>query len=635
LRPVKSSARKYLVVSSILAIFGITLVLFVNSSNLPLLKLLKKSPRVQYDCIKFHSCIFKLYQAETSCRIYLVSEDRIYYKLFNKEIAGISLTAEAFNHRENLFTSIDFACLIALKSLLNRQFIFPKRLLNGLINFSVPLTYIAKSTVIKTTINDYYLQIYLTNNKVKKIEKRLCNINELLILTIVERLEKYKSIERNYHSAVHQIDDMTVLSEIKNLDKFTRVLLALTICLLASVFYVIYHFYQNEKALIAHSDKAAYYAISKSRFLANMSHEIRTPLNSIIGFSEQLAQINLGEKQREQVRAIKSSSIMLLEVVNDILDFSKYETGKVILEQIPFSPYAAIKDVFDSMSVQATKKKIGFKMDLTIDDDVYILGDPLRLKQVVMNLLSNAIKFTSNGTVTLYADLTMVQEGQAKLNVNITDTGMGINPVDQQIIFDEFAQVYYPSTTERQQGTGLGLAICKKIVEFQGGTIHVESAEGKGSVFSFELSYQTTAKPVLIESPTLKLYQNAVSLTGKRILLVDDNMLNILLISTILKKYKISFDEVSNGKEAYKYFKENEYDLILTDIQMPEMGGVELAQEVRKDRDIKKKNTPILGVTANVLQEDRLKYLASGMNELVLKPFLEHELLEKILTFIR
>ncbi|MFD2286020.1 response regulator [Pedobacter petrophilus] len=710
MKPVKSSARKYLVVvSSILAIFGITAVLFVNFSNIPLLKSVKKSTQVQYGCVKFDSCIFKLYNAENSCRMYILSEDRSYYDLFVKEIAEISLTMESLNNKnnkENALVSKDFDRLIAQKKLQTQQFIFLKRLSDSLINFSVQVSEVvkgnspqarlfttkqfkniidtikpkiaadqkkhffcrviaaingrtknetnsAKSILAETAIadtsslnlidnnrqltalNNYYLKLFLTNNKLKNKEKQLLNINHLLILAIVDRLKKYKSTERDYHSSAHQIADMTVLDEIENLDKFTRVLLALAIGLLAFVFYMIYHFYKNEKALIAHSDKAAYYAISKSRFLANMSHEIRTPLNSIVGFSEQLAQINLGEKQREQVSAIERSSLMLLEVVNNILDFSKYETGKVILEQVSFSPYAAIKDVFDSMSVQATIKKIGFKMDLNINDDIYILGDPLRLKQVVMNLLSNAIKFTLNGTVTLHADLTIVQEGQAKLNVNITDTGMGINPIDQLIIFEEFTQVYYPSTKERQQGTGLGLAICKKIVEFQGGTIGVKSREGEGSVFSFELSYRTTVKPILIESSTSKLYHSAASLTGKRILLVDDNMLNILLASTILKKYKISFDAVYNGKEAYGYFKENEYDLILTDIQMPEMGGIELTQKIRKNHDIKKKNTPILGVTANILWEDRLKYLASGMDELVLKPFLEHELVEKILKFIR
>ncbi|WP_231425088.1 hybrid sensor histidine kinase/response regulator [Pedobacter sp. Leaf250] len=398
---------------------------------------------------------------------------------------------------------------------------------------------------------------------------------------------------------------------------------------------MIYQFYKNEKALIDYSNKAALYALSKSRFLANMSHEIITPLNSIVGFSEQLTQVDLQAEQKEQVGAIRNSSVMLLDVVNDILDFSKYETGKVTLEQIPFSPYVAIHDVFDSMKIQAEKKKIGFHLNMEIDKDLYILGDPLRLKQVVMNLLSNAIKFTAEGKESLNAALQNLESNNTRLKVSISDTGLGINPVDQKIIFDEFAQVYYASTKEKQQGTGLGLAICKKIVEFQGGTIEVKSIERKDFTFTFELPYQITNKPVNQELPVSKLEIEAQVLAGKRVLLADDNMLNILLASTILRKYKVTFDAAYNGREALDLFYENNYDLVLTDIQMPEMGGIELTQKIRSCEDKSKNSISILGVTANVMQEDRKKYLASGMDELVLKLFLEQELLEKILKFIR
>lgn len=311
-------------------------------------------------------------------------------------------------------------------------------------------------------INDYYLKLYRTNKKLKDKEKQLLDVNHLLISTIVDGLKKYKSTEKDYYSSVQQVISVTAFSTVENLDKFTWVLLALAGGLLLFVFYMVYKFYKNETALIDYSNKAALYALSKSRFLANMSHEIRTPLNSIVGFSEQLTQVELQAEQKEQVGAIRNSSVMLLDVVNDILDFSKYETGKVTLESVPFSPFVAIQDVFDSMKIQADKKKIGFVMNMDIDKNLYILGDPLRLKQVVMNLLSNAIKFTAEGKVSLNASLEHLERNNTSLKVSIVDTGMGINPVGQKIIFDEFAQVYYASTKEKQQGTGLGLAICKK-----------------------------------------------------------------------------------------------------------------------------------------------------------------------------
>ncbi len=668
--------------------------------------------QVQNDYTKLDSCIFKLYNAENSFRMYVVNGEKIYYDLFTSEIKEVSSLMDSIekdNQNENVLASESFDNLIKQKRERTTQFINLKRLSDSLINFSVDAekkvgelkpnnklftarqfksivkidtlragvvaqpkkrffgrlraaifdkgtkgTDSSKSTVVKTTvsedtssvslafnklqlkaINDYYLKLYSTNKKLKDKERGLLDVNHLLITNIVSGLKKYKLKEKNYYSSVQQIVNTSAFDTVENLDNFTTILLALAVGLLLFVFYMIYNFYRNEKALIDYSNKASLYALSKSRFLANMSHEIRTPLNSIVGFSEQLNQVNLEPQQKEQVGAIRNSSVMLLDVVNDILDFSKYETGKVTLENIPFSPKVAIQDVFDSMKIQAIKKKIGFEINMPVDGDLYILGDPLRLKQVVMNLLSNGIKFTNKGTVTLSANLIKNSDQSALLKVSITDTGLGINPVDQKIIFDEFAQVYYSSTKEKQQGTGLGLAICKKIIELQGGTIEVNSEEGKGSTFSFGLPYKITKKPEqqeLIDTPP-GLETNL--LAGKRVLLADDNMLNILLASTILKKYHVVFDAAYNGKEALELFNENIYDLILTDIQMPEMGGIELTHKIRNCGDLQKQATPILGVTANVMQEDRKKYIASGINDLVLKPFLEQELLAKMIQFLK
>lgn len=678
MKTTKSSAKKYLiVVSSILAIFGITAVIFVNFSNLPMLQSVDKIVQVQYDYAKLDSCVFKLYNAENNCRMFMVNKKCSYYYEFVKEIKEISFIMDTISQRkqnENAFIPKDPSALLRQKKLGIKEFIRIKSLCDSLIRFSVrldqviaekpvsenrPLTIkdqdsVIASTLVKTTvsagfnslrvaynklqikaINNYYLKLYVANNQRISEEKHLFNINHQLILSIVKGLKRYKAIEKEYYSNLQQISNKITLSAVVNLDKFTKVLLALTIGLLFFVCYMIYHFYRNEKALIDYSNKSASYARSKSRFLANMSHEIRTPLNSIVGFAEQLIQIELAPVQKEQVVAIRSSSMMLLDVVNDILDFSKYETGKVVLEEVPFLPYTAIKNTFDSMQIQASKKKIGFHLKMPVSENIYVLGDPLRLKQVVLNLLSNAIKFTLRGSVTLEAALTLTNVNQLRLNVNIIDTGIGIKYSDQEIIFDEFAQAHYALTKERQQGTGLGLAICKKIVELQKGTIGVKSKEGQGSVFSFELPYQITHQPVFTDRMNTALYDKTTSLEGKRILIADDHTLNILLVSTILKKYKISYDAAYNGEEAYKLFCENEYDLILTDIQMLKMSGIELTFKIRNEYDATRRSIPILGITANVLQEDRLKYLACGMDELVLKPFLEHELLDKILKYIR
>lgn len=712
MKSTKNAAVKYLiVVFLILVVFAISASLFVNFSKIPLLKSVNEIVRVQNDFTKLDSCIFKLYNAENSCRMYVVSGNKTYYNQFVNEIREVATIMDAIEHQnqnEKLQHVESFSSLIQQKKVRTAQFIQLKKLADSLINFSIKVddgvqltnpenklfttrqfksivkidtikpTIVAvqrkklfgriiaaignkknkaidsaKATLVKTSvfadtssestaynelqlklINDYYTRLHRLNKNLKDKEWLLLDLNHKLIETIVNNLNEYKVGEKNYYDTIQHNINIKTFKTFENLDKFTRALLGLAFGLLLCILYAIYNLYRNEKALISYSQKAELYALSKSRFLANMSHEIRTPLNSIVGFSEQLTQACLQPQQYEQVSAIRKSSVILLDVVNDILDFSKYETGKVTFEKLPFSPQVAIQDVFDSMKIQADKKRLEFLLDIQHDEDIFVLGDSLRLKQIIMNLLSNAIKFTKDGSVVLKAELKNLQDNSLILKVTVKDTGLGISEVDQKIIFDEFAQVYYASTKEKQQGTGLGLAICKKIVEFHGGKISLTSEEGKGSVFSFELPYELTGKPVELESKSELSAKQLDKLIGKNVLIADDNVLNILLATTILKKYKLNYNAANNGQQAFELFTENEYDIILTDIQMPELGGIELTGLIRSAEDKRKRNIPILGITANVMQEDRAKYLESGMNELVLKPFLEKELLEKILKFI-
>ena len=249
-----------------------------------------------------------------------------------------------------------------------------------------------------------------------------------------------------------------------------------------------------------------------------------------------------------------------------------------------------------------------------------------------MNLLSNAIKFTDQGSVTLKAEVVYTTKKQGFLKVQIIDTGIGIEEKDAGVIFDEFSQVNYSTTKNTQKGTGLGLAICKKIVELQGGKISLSSKINKGSNFTFEIPYEFCYDSA--NQRKSLVIADISHLAGKRILLVDDNKMNVLLAQTVVKKYKIVTDTAYDGAEAFQLFQQNHYDLILTDVQMPVMGGVELTRLIRSEKDKSKSNVPILGVTANVMEEDRDKYLASGMNALVLKPYSEKELIDKIADYI-
>lgn len=481
-------------------------------------------------------------------------------------------------------------------------------------------------------IEAYYKRLYANANKLRSDEKAILLLNNKLVIEIISILQTFKNDEIRYIVEGRALLGDELLADIRTLDSITIINVLLLISLFVIILYNIIKLYKNERVLIGLGKRAAQDSHSKSRFLANMSHEIRTPLNSVVGFSEQLSQGTLSPEQKDQVDAIRNSSEMLLSLVNEILDFSKYEVGKINLENVPFLPEDEIMEVFNSMNVLAINKNLLLENKVSLEKGICLAGDRLRLKQLVMNLLTNAIKFTASGKVTLKVNLALHGKKHALLKVQVEDTGIGIAPEDQEFIFDEFAQVY-SSAKSRQQGTGLGLAICKKIVELQGGKISVSSVMGKGSVFSFEIPYEITklneAKKVKEEEPVTRH-----KLTGKRILLVDDNKMNVLLAQTVLKKWEMQYDCAYDGKEALELYKKNNYDLILTDIQMPVMGGVELTHEIRYNGDFAKSTIPILGITAHVLQEDRDVYLKAGMNDLVLKPFLEQELIDKITRYV-
>lgn len=482
-------------------------------------------------------------------------------------------------------------------------------------------------------MNNYFRNLYTANSMLKNNEIIILKLNAKIITEIVSLLQDYKRKEIAFARQNKEEIKGTIDGTFKSIGKifiFSIILLVLLVC---TILYNLWKIYKNESDLINYSQKASQYAASKSRFLANMSHEIRTPLNSVIGFSEQLSQGKLDSQQIEQVGAIRSSSVMLLDVVNDILDFSKYETGKVNFDKIPFQPLDAITEVFNSIAIQATSKGIELKNEISFKRSICFAGDSLRLKQVLMNLLSNAIKFTDKGSVTLKADVVSTSK-KGLLKVQIIDTGIGIGEEDINMIFDEFAQVYYSSTKIKQKGTGLGLAICKKIVEFQDGQIGVTSELGKGSKFSFEIPYDVCATDEVLKTENI-IAVNLEGIEGKRVLLADDNKMNILLAKTVIEKYKMITDVAYDGKEAFELFKQNHYDLILTDIQMPEMGGLELTRLIRRYTVKSKSLVVILGVTANVLEDDRKKYIEAGIDDLVLKPFSEKDLIAKMVHYLK
>lgn len=360
----------------------------------------------------------------------------------------------------------------------------------------------------------------------------------------------------------------------------------------------------NNSELDAAKKRSENASAAKSRFLANMSHEIRTPLNGILGASELGKQCQSLADAVEYNEIISSSSNSLLAIINDILDFSKIESGKLTVENNSVDIPLLLKSIYKLMYPVAEEKLI--KLDFQIPEGFhsYWKTDETRLRQVLLNLIGNAIKFTEQGQVQL-----SVCENNGQLEFAVSDTGVGIDKERQKYIFEEFEQAD-TSTTRKFGGTGLGLAISKRLSALLGGDLSVESELNKGSTFLLQLKLEKSNQTVSIEKP--KTY----SFDGEKVLLCEDNKTNQLIASKVLKKLGLQVDVADNGQQGLELYKKNDYQLVLMDMQMPVMDGLEAAQAIR----LEDKDTPIVALTANVTIEDNELCKKAGMNAFLTKP---------------
>ncbi len=378
---------------------------------------------------------------------------------------------------------------------------------------------------------------------------------------------------------------------------------------------------------------------AKALFLANMSHEIRTPMNGIVGMVDILKQTDLTPVQDEYLSIIESSGENLLTIINDILDYSKIEAGGIELEHIPFKLNFELNSVVNMLKIMADKKGLFLKLDIDEMTPDVLVGDPVRLKQIIINLVNNAIKFTEKGGVSISVEPQKLNGKNAVIiQFKISDTGIGISEEGKNRLFQSFSQVD-KSTTRKFGGTGLGLAISKSLSEMMGGEIGVESVVGKGSTFWFTASFEMTSEEKFLESIQKNFYQNDSENSFVKhlyILLAEDNKINQKVASVILNKMGHTLDIVNNGKEALERFEQNIYDLIFMDIQMPEMDGMEATKLIREfeNRENRTKKIPIIAMTANTMEGDREKYLQIGMNDYVSKPFKSEELISIFNNYI-
>lgn len=367
---------------------------------------------------------------------------------------------------------------------------------------------------------------------------------------------------------------------------------------------------------------------AKQQFLSNMSHEIRTPMNAIIGFTKVILKTDLSTKQKEYLTAIKMSGDALIVLINDILDLAKVDAGQMIFEKIPFKMELSIFAMLHLFETKILERNLKLIIDYDPRIPKVLLGDPVRLHQIILNLVSNAVKFTNKGSITVSVKLVDEDDENASVLFSVTDTGIGIDNEKLEHIFENFQQAT-SGTSRIYGGTGLGLAIVKHLVEAQGSKVMVESELDKGSCFSFTLILPKTDKKVDCE---IDIPEEDFEKTNIKILVAEDIPLNQLLMKTILDDFGFEWEIAVNGKVAIEKLEESNFDLVLMDLQMPELNGFEATEYIR---NVMKLNIPIIALTADVTTVDLAKCKAVGMNDYIAKPVDERLLYSKILNMVK
>ena len=488
---------------------------------------------------------------------------------------------------------------------------------------------------IETTIQNLMQSLQLRQLQAQAIENQILLEDKRVMdriwshITILEEYETQKDINQAQQAEVSVGNTIRLIFLMVVV--FVLALLVITWLFIKDINKSKYY----KTQLISERNRAEELLRIKQRFLANVSHEIRTPLNSILGFSGRLEKSNLTNESGTFVRAIGQSSAHLLQIVNDILDFSKIDSESISLVHKPFDLILIAKEVYHTLLVLAQEKALEFNLELSQLQNRFVIGDPLRIKQIMLNISGNAIKFTSAGRVEItIGDSVSAQSPHiSNIVIRISDTGSGIPPSEQRNIFEAFVQGDN-RFTRKNTGTGLGLTIAKKLVEYMNGSIDLLSEPDSGTVFTVHLPL-AISEPIEIEAgqPDKQFFEN--SPFEARILLADDDDLNRLLIKSILSQYdNIELCEAVDATEALIMMGRSKFDLIITDVQMPGISGPEMVKMMKSDPANINKDTPVLACTADITIRQSEIIEETGIADILMKPFYEKSLLQKIFSFI-
>jgi PAS domain S-box-containing protein len=503
--------------------------------------------------------------------------------------------------------------------------ISPEGKITDMNNASVKVTGISRQKLIGTDFFDYFTE----PQKAREVYQKVFEKGSVSDSPLILRHRKGKLIDVLFNGSVYKDDKENVLGVVIVARDVTEQKKIATELIEAKVFAELATVISEEAKINAENATiiAENAVKAKQQFLSNMSHEIRTPMNAIIGFTKVVLRTDLTVKQKEYLNAIKMSGDALIVLINDILDLAKVDAGKMTFEKTAFKMKFSISAMLHLFETKIQEKNLKLVKEYDSKIPNVLLGDPVRLHQIILNLVSNAVKFTTKGKITVSVDLLHEEDDKVILKFAVTDTGIGISEKKIGTIFENFQQAT-SGTSRLYGGTGLGLAIVKQLIEAQGGTIRVKSTVNEGSTFSFTLPFQKTNTAAELENELIELDSEIKNI---KVLVVEDIALNQLLMKTLLDDFGFDRDIAENGKIAIEKLKEKDYDIILMDLQMPEMNGFEATEYIRKTMNSK---IPIIALTADVTTVDLAKCKEVGMNDYLAKPVDERLLYSKIVGIL-